>query len=326
MRNVVLLRKEFERPTVGDLIRRYMTELDRPAKPFGPTVRNSLLQLLERPIAKVYAEELDSSDVIQHCQARITDDGVCPATVKQDITFLRGPLKYARPAWKLNVSDAAIVEAMPMLQKHGLVGKSRPRERRPSPLEFEMLMDYFRSQNEHHRTEIPMEIILEFAVTSLKRESEITRLKWVDYNPEKMTCILRDMKDPKNKKGNDFEFPLLGRALDLVKAQPRLDPNDPNECIFPYNEKCVGQRFTLACKTLGIKDLHFHDMRREGICRMFEAGYGPQEVAAVSGHKNWAILARVYANKFNPTDLHKGPAALRALRAQDLARASSATA
>jgi hypothetical protein len=54
-------------------------------------------------------------------------------------------------------------------------------------------------------------------------------------------------------------------------------------------------------------------LRREGICRLFEQGYGPQEVSMASGHKNWSILARVYANRFDPKDMHLGPVANRAL-------------
>lgn len=43
---------------------------------------------------------------------------------------------------------------------------------------------------------------------------------------------------------------------------------------------------------LGIEDLRLHDLRHEGISRLFEAGLQIQEVALISGHVSWAALKR----------------------------------
>lgn len=43
---------------------------------------------------------------------------------------------------------------------------------------------------------------------------------------------------------------------------------------------------------LGIKNLHFHDLRHEAVSRFVEAGLGDQEVAAISGHKSMQMLKR----------------------------------
>ncbi len=45
-------------------------------------------------------------------------------------------------------------------------------------------------------------------------------------------------------------------------------------------------------RDLGIKDLHFHDLRHEGISRLFEADWDIPQVAAVSGHRDWKMLQR----------------------------------
>ena len=42
----------------------------------------------------------------------------------------------------------------------------------------------------------------------------------------------------------------------------------------------------------GINDLRFHDLRHEGICRLFEAGLNIPEVAMISGHLSWQNLKR----------------------------------
>lgn len=46
---------------------------------------------------------------------------------------------------------------------------------------------------------------------------------------------------------------------------------------------------------LGIKDLHFHDLRHEGISRLFEMAQTIPQVASVSGHRSWQSLKR-YTN------------------------------
>ena len=45
-------------------------------------------------------------------------------------------------------------------------------------------------------------------------------------------------------------------------------------------------------KTLGISDLHFHDLRHEAVSRLVEGGLSDQEVASISGHKLMQMLRR----------------------------------
>ena len=39
-------------------------------------------------------------------------------------------------------------------------------------------------------------------------------------------------------------------------------------------------------------DLHFHDLRHEGISHLFELGWNIPKVAMVSGHRTWTSLKR----------------------------------
>jgi Phage integrase family len=54
-----------------------------------------------------------------------------------------------------------------------------------------------------------------------------------------------------------------------------------------------------------IDGLHFHDLRHEGASRLFEAGLSIEQVALVTGHKDWKMLRR-YAN-LRPEQLHRLP-------------------
>ena len=285
------------RVTLGDLIRRYIREVD-PIKPLGRTQRFTLEMLEEWPIAAKPAAALKASDVVEHCRARQAK-GAGPSTVMQDLVFLRGPLGMAKVAWNLNVSTDPLDEARPLLDKLQLVARPHRRDRRPTREELGSLVKFFTEQDE--RSVIPMIDIMDFANWSAKRMGEICRLRWEDVDTERRTCVLRDMKDPRHKIGNHFEFPLLGKAWDIVQRQPRID-----ERIFPYEEKSVGARYTKAKKKLGIADLRFHDLRREAASRLFEAGYQIHEVAQVTGHKDLNGLWRVYT-KLKPEALHRRP-------------------
>ncbi len=44
----------------------------------------------------------------------------------------------------------------------------------------------------------------------------------------------------------------------------------PRKCAetFPYNTDSIGMAWSKACKMTGIDDLHFHNLRYEGVSRL----------------------------------------------------------
>jgi hypothetical protein len=309
------------KPTVSELIQRYIVEMN-PIKPIGGSHMYALRRLQRSPLGAKVAAELKASDIIDHCRWRKTTPDAKgkmpqPATVMQDVTCLRGPLTYAALGWDMpDVTVAPIAAAMPMLKKYNLVGKSKPRDRRPTQQELDLLLEHFRKQNEHPRTVTDMVAVTEFSYYSARRISETCRLRWGDVNGADMTCVVRDMKDPKFKKGNDHEFPLLGRAWDIVQERVALrkTPENPDERIFPFSSKTCSQRYTLAKKALAklhpglFINLRLHDNRREAASRAFEGKlngrkYSVPEVMVVTGHKTPQMLMRVYTH-LHAKDLH----------------------
>lgn len=95
-------------------------------------------------------------------------------------------------------------------------------------------------------------------------------------------------------------MPLLGEAFEIVNAQPRIAP-----FVFPYNHESVSAAFERACDALDIEDLRFHDLRHEGVSRLFELGYSAMEVMLVSGHRDVNSLRRYL--QIAPERLHEGP-------------------
>lgn len=75
--------------------------------------------------------------------------------------------------------------------------------------------------------------------------------------------------------------------------------------IFPYNPASVSSAWTKACEILGIEGLKFHDLRHEGISRLFEMGWDIPRVASVSGHRTWQTLVR-YTHLEKEGDKYEG--------------------
>ncbi|HGC4819412.1 tyrosine-type recombinase/integrase, partial [Escherichia coli] len=98
--------------------------------------------------------------------------------------------------------------------------------------------------------------------------------------------------------GNHMKVALLGEAWDIVQRQPKK-----SEFIFPYNSTSVTAGFQRVRSKLGIKDLRYHDLRREGASRLFEAGFSIEEVAQVTGHRSLNVLWQVYTELY-PKSLH----------------------
>ena len=280
-------------PTVGDLIRRYIREVDE-IRPLGRTHRAVLELLLDWPIAGKHARTLRPGDIVEHCEAR-KRKGTGPATVMQDVVLLRGPLGIAKVKWHLDrVSTAPIDEAMPLLTKLGLVARSKRRDRRLEGDEGRRLLAYFKTQDKD--AVIPMADIMDFALWTCRREGEICRVRWEDLDRKRKTLTVRAVKHPRQR-DRDLTFPLLGKALQIIDRQPMTD-----ERIFPYVPQSVGARFTRAKKALGIFNLRFHDLKREAVSRLFEAGYTLEEVAQVAGNKDlnilWGIYTKLRPEKF----------------------------
>ena len=132
------------------------------------------------------------------------------------------------------------------------------------------------------RTLVPSDVVA-FLIDTPMRSGEMCALKWSDIDGRILT--IRDRKDPKRKQGNHQRIPLLGRSVAILAGRTTLAP-------FPWSQQQVSEAIQLAAKAAGLKDLRCHDLRHEGISRLFDAGWQIPKVASVSGHKTWKTLER----------------------------------
>lgn len=290
--------------TVAELVDWYRRDVAK-MKTVSKTQVGNLTRIREG-LGPVVASKLTVAQIVEFVRRRrqgehINGKGIkvpaCgPATMTVEIGYLAELLKLATSMGKVTLERDVVAEARPALRLVKLVAKAQKRDRRPTADELQRLCEYFRASA--WRSVIPMADIVEFAVASSRRQSEITRLLWADVDEAKRTCVVRDAKHPRAKTGNHRTFPLLGATWGIVQRQPRT-----GGAIFPYKSDSIGTAFTRACKALRIDDLHFHDLRHEATSRLFEQGYSIEQVAAVTLHESWGELKRY--TQLRPESLHR---------------------
>jgi integrase len=235
---------------------------------------------------------------------------VQPQTVSNYLSHLAAVFAVARPLWGYPLDQQAMQDALTVTKRMGITAKSRQRDRRPTLEELDRLMRHFAARSLRRPASIPMHRVVAFALFSTRRLDEITRLRWAELDVEGRRVLVRDMKNPGEKIGNDVWCDLPNEAAEIALSMPRRQPE-----IFPYSPDAIGAAFTRAGPLLGIQDLHFHDLRHEGVSRLFEMGWNIPHVAAVSGHRSWTSLKR-YTHLRHTGDKYAGWSWLPVLVAQ----------
>lgn len=269
-------------PPLADVIDHYMRDT---GKELGKTKKQVLNKIKAHKIARRHCSEITSQDWI----AFIDDLGVQPQTSGNYIAHIAAIYAVARPAWGYQLDKQVIEDVRVTAKKLGKVSRSRERDRRPSLAELDKLFEHL---GQRAAQASPLALIAMFALFSTRRQGEITRITEKDLDQVHSEVWVRDMKHPEDKQGNDVRVTLPPEALAVARIMLRQRKKQNDDRIFPYNEESISTAFARACGILGIEDLHFHDLRHEGISRLFEMGWNIPHVAMVSGHRTWTSLKR----------------------------------
>ena len=256
---------------------------------WGRSKTADIARLKRSALAAKDATQLTAADFMEHARRRRAEDGAGPATVLNDLVWLRQVLMHADVSRGLPGPLAALDRAREELLRVRVVAKAKSRMRRLSADEEQRLLAHFEGRDA--RSQIPMADIVRFALASTRRQEEICRLRWADVDEKSGVAWLDDVKHPRHKKGNRRKFRLSLAALEIIQRQPK-GTGEAAALVFPFNPRSVSAAFTRACKLLGIEGLHFHDLRHEATSRLFERGYSIQEVAQFTLHESWATLRR----------------------------------
>lgn len=270
-------------PPLADVIAQYMRESKRA---LGKTKEQVLRTIARSDLGQMKCADIHSQHIIAFAQSL----DVQPQTVGNYLSHLAAVMTVARPAWGHPLDVQAVRDARIVAKKLGISGRSRSRERRPSLAELERLLNHFAATATRRSNTVPMCQIVLFALFSTRRQDEITRLTVADIDMPAAEAIVRDMKNPGDKMGNDTRVTLPPEALEI--ARYRLATHPGSTLLFGGHPDTISTAFTRACVILGIEDLHFHDLRHDGISRLFELGWSIPRVATVSGHRTWSSLKR----------------------------------
>jgi integrase len=274
--------------TLKDMIDRYLMEVEK-ARPLGKTKRATLTAVGQTYMGKLADTDINTQCLVDYALWRMSAEGggVQAQTAGNDLAHLGAVLSIGKDAWGYQLDPMAMGGARRVLRKLGYNLKSRERDRRPTLDELGKLMKHYRDMQDRRRSIINMMKVVGFALFSTRRLDEITRIRWDGLDEAGQRVLVRDMKNPGQKIGNDVWCYIPDEAWKILQTMPRA-----GEDIFPYSPESISTSWAKACKFLEIQDLHFHDLRHEGVSRLFEMDWDIPRVASVSGHRDWNSLRR----------------------------------
>jgi integrase len=264
--------------TVADAIKARLAKQTN----LGRSAKQQLDWLAASAFGKKKLTELTVEAVLDLADEMLADERL-PQTVAGYLSLLVSTLNWASGR-SFSVPVATLRTAMKLMWEDEVLARSDERKRRPSTDELNRILGAVAANS---RQRIPLGKIIVFAIFTCRRLGEICRLRWEDLREAQKTILVRDMKHPRKRKGNDVWCLLTEEALAIIRSMPRV-----SEFIFPFKPQSVGTAWQRHRDRAEIVDLRFHDLRHEGITRLFEMGLPAAFVAKYSGHKNGGCLFR----------------------------------
>ncbi|MCG2585836.1 site-specific integrase [Massilia sp. TS11] len=283
VRGVYISRAGAERLTVTEALERYLREVTPTKKPTTQRSEKITAEHLIGFLGK-YSMAALSNDLVASYRDHRVAAGKSNNTVRIELAMLSNLFTVAIQEWGLGLTHnpvAAIRKPSP--------GKGR--DRRLNADEEKRLMEAV----EQHSNPM-LGWIVHIAIETGMRQSEILNLRKAQVDLALRVVRLTDTKNDSAR-----TVPLTAAATTALKAalENPLRPKDCDLVFFGEPGKDGERRPYQFTKTwagikesLGIDDLHFHDLRHEAVSRLVEGGLSDQEVASISGHKSMQMLRR----------------------------------
>lgn len=278
-RGIFLDRTEADKQTLGDILGRYAREVSPSHK--GHRNETICIAALQRdPVCTYKASALSGKLLAEWRDRRLL--AVSPATVNREMNLISAAINCARKEWGVHIENpVALIRRPP-------AGKGR--KRRLTADELHQLQSVLQAGGRRPdgtfdggaRNHWLAPLVL-LALETAMRQGELLKLTWRDVNLQARTASLHDTKN-----GDARTVPLSSRAVQVLEQLPRAISGQ----VFPITKTAAQQAFRRACVRAGLHNLRFHDLRHEGVSRLFELGLNPMEVACISGHKTLAMLQR----------------------------------
>jgi len=263
--------KILESTTLGQLLERYQREIS-PSKR-GSVQEIQRLDVLRRhDLAYRTLIGLSQQDIASFRDERL--QSVAPSTAVRELAILSHVLEVAIRDWGLPLARNVVkLVRRPVIRNE--------RSRRLTGDEEQRLLDGCDTG------QLPyLKTLLILAIETGMRRGELLGLRWsaISHNRRVITLAM-------TKNGSGREVPLSQRAFDaLMDWKSRADVDQST--VFPMTPGALEQAWRRLLIRSGIKALRFHDLRHEGVSRLFERGLNMIEVSSISGHKELRMLKR----------------------------------
>ena len=259
--------KNIKNLKLKDLFNKYKFEI-LPKLKSHKIVSYKLNLLSKLWLGEIKVINLTKGHLEQFCEDRklVVKDG----TIKSELMLIKRIVKIATDKWNYGIPFNAFYGIE-------LPSPHKPRNRRATQEELSILIAHANKQRNTY-----ISTIIQFAVETGMRRSEILKLKWIDVNLKTRIASLYDTKN-----GDDRHIPLTKIAIQLLS-----NLTQSNEFVFPISANCLRLAWERCRNKSNIKELRFHDLRHEAVSRFFEMGLSVPEVALISGHKDVRQLFR----------------------------------
>ena len=280
----------------------------------------ALSAIAKRDISSNLVSQITKDDVIDYAKMR-RREGVSGYTTYQDLIYMKSVLRAARDKeFMVNGNADCVIEAVDQIKTEITIQKIPKGERilefsaneksdiEPSEREMKLLRSALLVREQHPSAKIPYLQILDFAIATCMRVSEICRVKWENFDEDAHTIVIEDRKHPTNKIGNNVTIPLISGAYEIVlnrrdkkikELKEKGLPFNQSEEIFPFESRSVTAGWQRCRKQLineghSIKQIRFHDLRAYGATLLIKKGWSLPKVSKVTGHRDMKVLNNIY--------------------------------
>jgi integrase len=264
--DIPISRKELGAIRLSEIIVRYRDEISIKKKSHN-SEKFILNAFLKTNLANMTLSQVHNSDFSKYRDKRLKS--VKAGTVNRELSIIKHALDIARNEWGYPIGKNPLTMLKKMKVQNG-------RERRLKPEEYNALsIAVEQTQNPF------IWPVICFALETAMRRGEILSCRYVDID-----YMVKVLHIPETKNGYSRTIPLTDRAIEILYSMP--DGDNP----FPITANSLRMAWDRLTKRAGVKDLHFHDLRHEAVSRFFERGLSIPEVALISGHRDYRMLAR----------------------------------
>ena len=249
-------------PLFSEIALRYVNEVSIGKKCFR-VERNIINVLLQQSWAEYPINKVRPS-IIGRYRDKLRED-VQENTINRRLDVISTIFTQARKEWGWSVDNPVLSIRRPK--------NPEPRDRRITEREIGFLLN-------GNRTSELLKNIIKVALETGMRQSEILNIH------------------PEHIEGNTLKIP-------VAKTQPRTIPLTKTalkllkSCTLPFNISAnrLGKQFRRLTKHYGIKDLHFHDIRKNSLTDFMRVkGLNVPDTMLIAGHKDPRMLLRIYNN------------------------------